>query len=84
MKFSIKDYFSKCDQIRRIHLLQKSFMETFIFCAVYTKSINQSPWKIEWNKLGLSKNNETNKTSAITISGSIKKKLLSCLVNFSR
>ena len=39
MKFSIKDFFSKCDQIRskmRIwsHLLKKSLMENFIFCAV--------------------------------------------------
>ena len=37
--FSIKDFFSKCDQIRcflRIwsHLLKKSLMENFIFCAV--------------------------------------------------
>ena len=40
MKFSIKNFFSKCDQIRiflRIwsHLLRKSLMESFIFCAVY-------------------------------------------------
>ena len=39
MKFSIKGFFSKCDQIRRklwiwSHLLKKSFMENFIFCAV--------------------------------------------------
>ena len=39
MKFSIKDFFSKCDQIRsklRIwsHLLKKSLMVNFIFCAV--------------------------------------------------
>ena len=39
MKFSIKDFFSKCDQIcsfLRIwsHLPKKSFMENFIFCAV--------------------------------------------------
>ena len=39
MKFSIKDFFSKCDQIRRklriwSHLLKKSSMEIFIFCAV--------------------------------------------------
>ena len=40
MKFSIKDFFSKCDQIRRklfsyLHLLlKKSLMENFIFCAV--------------------------------------------------
>ena len=40
MKFSIKDFFSKCDQIRSVlriwsHLLQKSLMENFIFLTVY-------------------------------------------------
>ena len=35
----MKDFFSKCDQIDRklriwSHLLQKSLMENFIFCAV--------------------------------------------------
>ena len=39
MKFSIKDFFSKCDQIRSFlqiwsHLLKKYLMENFIFCAV--------------------------------------------------
>ena len=39
MKFSIEDFFSKFDQIRRklqiwSHLLKKSLMENFIFCAV--------------------------------------------------
>ena len=39
MKFSIKDFFSKCDQIRSFlriwsHLLKKSLMANFIFCAV--------------------------------------------------
>ena len=39
MKFSIKDFFSNCDQIRRnlriwSHLMKKSLMENFIFCAV--------------------------------------------------
>ena len=39
MKFSIEDFFSKCDQIRRklriwSHLLKKSPMENFSFCAV--------------------------------------------------
>ena len=39
MKFSIKDFFSKCDQIRSFlriwsHLLKKSLIENFIFCAV--------------------------------------------------
>ena len=33
-KFSIKDFFSKCDQIRRSHLLKKCLMENFFFCAV--------------------------------------------------
>ena len=36
MKFSFKDFFSKCDQIRRklliwSHLLKKSLMEKFVF-----------------------------------------------------
>ena len=39
MKFSIKDFFSKCEQIRRSsrmgsHLLKKSLMEKFISRAV--------------------------------------------------
>ena len=39
LKFSIKGFFSKCDQIRTFlrigsHLLKKSLMENFIFCAV--------------------------------------------------
>ena len=39
MKFSIKDFFSKCDQIRSFlpiwsHLLKKSLIENFFFCAV--------------------------------------------------
>ena len=39
MMFSIKDFFSKCDQILSFlriwsHLLKKSLKENFIFCAV--------------------------------------------------
>ena len=39
MKFSINDFFSKCDQIRCLvriwsHLLKKSLMENFIFYAM--------------------------------------------------
>ena len=39
MKFSINDFFSKCDQIRRklwiwSHLLKKSLIENFIFCPL--------------------------------------------------
>ena len=40
MKFSIKDFFSKCGQIRRklrigSHLLKKNLLENPIFCAVF-------------------------------------------------
>ena len=40
MKFFIKDFFSKCDQIRSFqriwsHLLKKPLMENFVFCAMY-------------------------------------------------
>ena len=39
VKFSIRNFFSKCDQIRSFlriwsHLLKKFLMENFIFCAV--------------------------------------------------
>ena len=39
MKFCIKCFFSKCDQIRSklqiwSHILKKSLMKNFIFCAV--------------------------------------------------
>ena len=42
MKFSIKDFFSKNDQIRiflriQSHLLKKSLMENFFFCTVITR-----------------------------------------------
>ena len=42
MMFSIKDFFSKCDQIRRklriwSYLLKKSVTENFFFCAVLFK-----------------------------------------------
>ena len=47
MKFSMKDFFSKCDQIRRklriwSHLLKKSLKENFIFCAVNIQTQNMS------------------------------------------
>ena len=52
MKFSIKDLFNKCDQIRCFlqilsHLLKKSLMENFIFCAVLYKSPSQSHEELE-------------------------------------
>ena len=44
MKFSMKDFFSKCHQIHRklriwSHLLKKSLMKDFIFCAVQVSSM---------------------------------------------
>ena len=47
MKFSIKDFFSKCDLIGRklriwSHLLKKSLMKNFIFCAVTINKFNKS------------------------------------------
>ena len=59
MKFSINDFFSKCDQIRRklqeTHLLEISLMEIFIFCSVKIKycdrkssdeELEQKTWSI--------------------------------------
>ena len=42
VKLFIKDFCSKCDQFRSFlriwsHLLEKSLMENFIFCAVYVQ-----------------------------------------------
>ena len=50
MKFSIKDFFSTCDQSCSFlliwsHLLKKSLMGSFIFCAMY-KLIQLSHWKL--------------------------------------
>ena len=48
MKFSIKDFFSKCDQIRRklqicSHLLKKCLIENFVFFAVRS-NIHRASW----------------------------------------
>ena len=45
MKFFIKDFFSKCDQIRSFvqiwsHLLKKFLTENFFFCAVRANSFS--------------------------------------------
>ena len=53
MKFCIKDFFSKCDQICSLlriwsHLLKKSLMENFIFCAVNV-NINEDKNKDKGN-----------------------------------
>ena len=48
MKFCIKNFFSKCDQIHRklriwSHLLKKFLMENFIFCAVISTEFSNIP-----------------------------------------
>ena len=54
MKLSFKDFFSKCDQIRSflriwLHLLKKSLMGNFIFCAVFIiKDFLLSLLNLEW------------------------------------
>ena len=53
MKFFLKDFFSKCDQIRSFlriwsHLLEKSLMENFIFLCSESSShveTNQLIWR---------------------------------------
>ena len=54
-KFSIKHFFSKYDQIRSFlriwsHLLEKSLMQNFIFCAVYSICKNYNTKEI-WEPL---------------------------------
>ena len=63
MTFSVKDFFSKCDQIRMklriwLHLLKKSLMENVIFCAVKAEQILQGMELQDEENLGkrLSKN----------------------------
>ena len=48
MKFSIKDFFGKCELIRRnlriwSHLLKKFLMKNFIFCAVCIQLTQRIP-----------------------------------------
>ena len=54
MKFFIKTFFSKCDQIRSYlqiwsHLLKKSLIENFIFCAVKRKRPVVKTYMMECN-----------------------------------
>ena len=59
MKYSIKNFFGKCHQIRSFlgiwsHLLKKYLMENFIFCAVddddisYDKEMDLHCKSIDW------------------------------------
>ena len=51
MKFLIKDFFNKCDQIHSFlwiwaHLLEKTLRENFIFCEVFCNFYLPIPFKI--------------------------------------
>ena len=57
MNFSIEDFFSKYDQIRRklqiwSHIPKKSFMENFLVCVVRRQnnpeSFSLNPYKVMW------------------------------------
>ena len=53
MKFSIKDFFSKYDQIHSFlriwsYLLEKSLMENLVFCAVSNKGITKDTLMQIW------------------------------------
>ena len=56
MKLTMMDFFSKCDRIRRFlriwsHLLRKSLMENFIFCAVKREGEALPKWFFIFNQL---------------------------------
>ena len=66
IKFSIKDFFSKCDQFRRTlwirsHFPNKSLIENFIFCAVFIFSVEKHDQAIRENLFV-----QTNQDSAIS------------------
>ena len=55
MEFSMMDFFSTCEQISRklriwSHLLKKSLMENFNFCAVYLEHCQASLIKLSLRK----------------------------------
>ena len=52
LKFSIKDFFSKCDQTRSFlriwsYLLKKSLMENFIFLC---SAVSPRYWQLQWKR----------------------------------
>ena len=88
MKFSIKNFFSKCDQIYkkqriRSHLLKKSSLGNFIFCAV--NSVSESFIKFNRSSITLSRSLFTSsanivKTSSLPVSIAIYVNILFSLI----
>ena len=70
MKFYFKDFFGKCDQIRRkpriwLHLLKKSLMENLIFCAVYFYQSHRLHARIALKKIPLQLFSKISSTSSL-------------------
>ena len=69
MKFSFKYFFSECDQILNLlqiwsHLLMKSLMENFIFCAALLSCI----WiTISTNRIVDKKTSENKNSQKVTV-----------------
>ena len=66
MKFSIKDFFSKCNHICRklriwSHLLKKSLMEKFIFLSMVSYLIENSQGKCRKSSLEIMSENTATK-----------------------
>ena len=85
MKFSIKDFFSKCDQIRRklriwSHLLNKSLMENFIFYAVSYELVINCFWGIDDRQKALSLISSRNYCQILTITylRHLDRRILTC------
>ena len=82
MKFSIKDFFSKCDQIRSFlwiwsHLLKKSFMENTIFCVVLKGML----YILNHDSFCIGYSDVLNKLAAIVYSLCFKKQALELLLH---
>ena len=80
MKFSNKDFFSKCDQIRRklwiwSHLLKKPLMENFIFCAVFRKIFSFIAKSDETESIVFSMSNKNIELKAVSSESELVPKL---------
>ena len=77
MKFSSKDFLSKCDQIGMwiwLHLRKKSLMENFIFCALIHSMFSLTQLALNRStKLFSSRNINTCRRSCIPTTLSLSK-----------
>ena len=72
MKFSIKDCFSKCNQIRSFlwiwwHLLKKSITEIFVFCVVLQLKKLLSNNMLKMDKMFCEDLNEDNPKGSVQV-----------------